>query len=286
MNAGNSTTCRIRLAKELRELRALARVSAEEAAAELNCSPAKISRLENAKGKVMPRDVRDLLSLYRVGPGPQRDALMAMARKAGEATWWTAYESVLPARLETYVAYETDAARLCTFTLAMVDGLLQTEDYAREVIRAWQPKATEGDVDKLIELRMRRQQVLGKDDPLTVHAIMDEMAIRRPVGGTDVMGRQLDHLVTVVERHPTVTVQIVPLGVGAYAAMNGHFAVIEPRDPTADSVVYVDSPAGNLYVDKPVETRPYAQLFSRLRVLALDPAESLEVLRTAAKEMT
>jgi transcriptional regulator with XRE-family HTH domain len=112
MNAGNSTTCRIRLAKELRELRARARVSAEEAAAELNCSPAKISRLENAKGKVMPRDVRDLLSLYRVGPGPQRDALMEMARKAGEATWWTAYESVLPARLETYVAYETDAARL------------------------------------------------------------------------------------------------------------------------------------------------------------------------------
>jgi hypothetical protein len=169
----------------------------------------------------------------------------------------------------------------------MVEGLLQTEEYAREVIRAWQPKATEVDIDKLVELRMRRQDVLDRaDEPLMVHAIMDEMALRRPVGGTEVMGRQLDHLVTSVERRPNITVQIVPLTVGVYAAMNGHFAVIEPRDPTADSVVYVDSPAGNLYVDKPAETRPYAQLFSRLRALALDSAESLEVLRTAAKEMT
>jgi transcriptional regulator with XRE-family HTH domain len=294
MPGDNPTILRMRLGSELRELRnrvglSLDAASEALAAADQDISVSKLSRLENGKGAIRLQDIRALLDLYKVDSDAQRELLIQMAREAKAAVsagaWWTDYESVLPTGLSTYVALEAAAGRLLAFTHTIIEGLLQTEDYARAMIQAWRPTDSTQIIDRLVEVRMQRQKLLREDPRLELVTIMDEAAMRRPIGGDGVMRRQLEHIVEVCEELPNVSLQVVPLSKGAYGVQHGMFTLIEPRDLAVEPVAYVDSTGGNLYLQRPDQIQRFRNMFGRLQAIALDPNESLQMVRSAAEEM-
>jgi len=289
----NPTILRRRLGTELRELRARTGMSLEGASEALEAndhdiSPSKLSRLENGLGAIKITDIRALVKIYEV-ERQQEDLLLQMAREAraaGPSAWWTDYESVLPSGLSTYVGLEAGASALFAFTGPLIEGLLQTEDYARSTIRSTRPTDPVETIDRLVELRMERQKVLRGTPRLDLVTIMDEAALLRPVGGRDVMRRQLERVVEICEELPNVTVQVIPLSKGAYAVQHGIFTLIEPQDLAFEPVAYVDSLGGNLYLQRPEQIQKFRKTFGGLQAIALDPDESLQVVRTAAEEMT
>ncbi len=251
-------------------------------------SVSKLSRLENGKGAIRLHDIRCLLNLYKVESENQRELILSMAREAkaaAPAAWWTDYEAILPSGLSTYVGMEAGAGRLLTFTLTLIEGLLQTEGYARALIQAGRPTDPPETIERLVQLRMQRQKVLTESHGLELITVMDEAALRRPVGGPVTMRSQLVHVLETCQALPNVTVQVIPLGKGAYVAQHGMFTLIEPRDPADKSVAYVDSMGGNLYMQRPDQIARFRAMFGRLQAIALDPHESLDLIRTAAEEM-
>lgn len=293
MAGENPTVLKKRLGAELRELRSRRGLSLDAAVdalqeKELDISNSKLSRLETGKGAVKVQDVRALLDFYGVDDDAQR-ALMQMAREARAAApvaWWTDYESVLPSGLSTYVGLEAAASRLLCFTHTLIDGLLQTEEYARATIQAARFTDPPHVIDRLVELRMQRQMILRNEPRLELVTIMDEAALLRPIGGAQAMREQARHIVEVCAELPNVSVQIVPLAKGAYAVMHGEFTLIEPREtgPGIAPVAYMDSVLGNAYLQRPEQIQQFRSLFGRLQAIALDPEESLRIVRSAAEE--
>lgn len=266
------TVRRRRLGIELRRLRETAGLMIEDVATHLECSSSKVSRIETGKAVPRVRDVRDMLELYDV-TDTQSDLLLTIVREAQQKGWWTDYEDVLPAAFETYVGLEADAASLRTFQ-HHVHGLLQTEEYARAMLRGAHLSDSDS-VERLVALRMRRQEMLSKTtNPIELWAVIDEAALHRRMGGTEVMRGQLRHLVEMAEQ-PNVTLQVLPFAKGAHAGVIGAFTLIEFPDPTDNDVVYVDSPAGNIYLEKDKDLRRYTLVFDHLRAAALPPDESI-----------
>jgi transcriptional regulator with XRE-family HTH domain len=295
VTADNPTVLRLRLGAELRELRHRREWSLEDVVGELRAievdifSISKLNRLENGKGAVKIQDVRALIDLYQVDNEAQRETLLRMAREAraaAPAAWWTDYESVLPSGLSTYVGLEAAAGKLMCFTHTLIDGLLQTEDYARATIRAARYNDSQQAIDRLVELRMQRQKMLRASPRLDLVTIMDEGALLRQIGGREAMRAQLRHIVEVCEQLTNVSVLVVPLTQGAYPVMHGMFTLIEPREasPGVAPMAYVDSPVGNLYLQRPEQIETFRELFGRLRAVAVDPEESLRIVRAAAEE--
>lgn len=290
----NPTVLKKRLGAELRELRARRELSLDAAvqalkAADVDFSIAKLNRLENGKGAVKIQDVRALLDVFGVDSEAQRELLIQMAREARAAApvaWWTDYEPVLPTGLSTYVGLEAAARRLSCFTHTLIEGLLQTQEYAKATIEAARPDDPPQTVDRLVELRMQRQKVLREEPRLELVAIMDEAALLRPIGGPEAMRAQLRHIVGTCEELPNVTVQIVPLARGAYVVQHGMFTLIEPREtgPGVAPVAYVDSVIGNMYLQRSEQIERFRDVFRRLQDVALNPHESLQVVRKAAEE--
>ena len=265
------TVRRRRLGIELRRLRETAGLMIEDVATHLECSSSKVSRIETGKAVPRVRDVRDMLELYDV-TDTQADLLLTIVREAQQKGWWTDYEDVLPAAFETYVGLEAEAASLRTFQ-HHVHGLLQTEEYARAMLRGAHLSDSDG-VERLVALRMRRQDMLTKPNPIELWAVIDEAALHRRMGGTEVMRGQLRHLVEMAEL-PNVTLQVLPFAKGAHAGVIGAFTLIEFPDPTDNDVVYVDSPAGSIYLEKDKDLRRYTLVFDHLRAAALPPDESI-----------
>jgi hypothetical protein len=246
-------------------------------------SPSKLSRLENGRGAIKLQDIRALMDLYNMESGLQRDLLVQMAREArtaAPAAWWTDYESVLPSGLSTYVGLEAAAGRLLCFTNTMIEGLLQTPEVARVVIQAAQPTDPVEVVETLVEVRMQRQKLLQTDPRLELVTIMDEAALLRPAGPPEVMQQQIRHIVDVCEELPNVSLQVIPLSKGAFGCQHGMFTLIEPRDPALQPVTYVDSPGGNLYLQRPNQIQRFRRTFGDLQAIALDPTESLDLVRS------
>jgi transcriptional regulator with XRE-family HTH domain len=272
------TVRRRRLGIELRRLRETAGLMIEDVATHLECSSSKVSRIETGKAVARVRDVRDMLELYDV-TDTQTDLLLTIVREAQQKGWWTDYEDVLPAAFETYVGLEAEASSLRTFQ-HHVHGLLQTEGYARAMLRGAHLSDSEG-VERLVALRMRRQDMLTKPTPIELWAVIDEAALHRLMGGAEVMRGQLAHLVEVAEL-PNVTLQVLPFAKGAHAGVIGAFTLIEFPDPTDNDVVYVDSPAGNIYLEKDKDLRRYTLVFDHLRAAALPPDESVPFIEQIA----
>lgn len=267
------TVRRRRLGMELRRLREGRGFGIEDAAKHLECSTSKISRLETAKAAVRVRDVRDLLDFYGLEDTEQRELLLDMARTAKEQRGWWTDVGVLPAGLETYVAFESEAESLRSFQPLLISGLLQTERYIRAVVGAGRPDDTPEGIERLVELRLRRQEALRRENPLQLWTVLDEATVRRVVGGAEVMAEQIQHLLEAAAL-PNVTIQVLPFTKGAHAGLNGPFAILEFPGPDPD-VVYVDSAAGNIYPPERLDqTRGYTLAFDHLRATALSPAES------------
>jgi transcriptional regulator with XRE-family HTH domain len=270
----------------LRTLREQAGLTIEEVAKELECSVSKVSRLETGQGIPKVRDVRDLLNRYGVDDQAHRDRLIRWARDGQRQGWWQDFSDVLapgpedplvPDTFSRYLALEQDASELRSFENTVVHGLLQTEDYARAVLSKLStadPEAT----DRLVELRMRRQDRLYADeDPLRIHWILDEDVLHRPVGGEQVMRAQLKRLVDDAQR-PNITIQVLPFSVGAHPAVRGSFEVLAFPDLEDTDLVYVESHLGEFYVEKERDVEVYEQMFDELVEMSLTAEQSAALI--------
>jgi transcriptional regulator with XRE-family HTH domain len=275
------TVQRRRLGIELRRLREQAGKTIEEVARALECSDSKVSRIETGQVSATPRDVRDMLDLYGVR-GDQQDALIRFARQARQKGWWQAYSDtpVMP-----LVGLEAAADQISQYEAIVVPGLLQTQDYARVVIRASRPDLANEQFERWVEVRMARQGLLIRADPPAFSVVLDECLLRRPVGGQELLREQLGHLVEATAL-PAVTLQVLPLTVGEHSALSGGFTIYSFAEQVDPDVVYLEHARGDLYfVDNTEEVKRYASAFDSLRALALDPDDSVAFLTSLSREL-
>ena len=279
------TVKRRRLAAELRSYRDRAGLTIEEVAQRLEWSTAKISRIENARVSVLPRDVKFLLGVYGVEEnGEEWEALLALARESRQKGWWYAYGDAIPEGFETYVGLEADATTLRTYESEYVPGLLQTEDYARAVMRATMPTASDEEIDRHVAVRMVRQERLTGSGAPEIWAVVSEAVLRRLVGGGPVMRAQLGRLIE-ASKQPNITLQVLPFSVGAHAGMDGAFMILGFPAPADADVTYVHYYTGTLYLEKPEDLARYTQMFDHLRAAALPVGQSRDLIARARDEL-
>jgi transcriptional regulator with XRE-family HTH domain len=270
---------RRRLAQELRRLRSAAGLTIADVAGRLECSAGKISRIETGTVAAQATDVQAMLDLYGVG-GTQRAGLADLVRLSRRRAWWQDFADVVPAGSSRFFGLEDGATGIDQHAGPLVPGLLQTPAYARAVITA-AGSVPAGDVERRIELRLRRQQLLSRPQPPRLHVLLDEAALRREVGGPEVLAGQLDRL-AVLAATDHVRLQVVPFGAGAYTAMGVAFTVFSFADPADPRVVYLEQLTGNTLLDTGEEVGRYATAFAESADRALAPADSADLLRTAA----
>ncbi|CNG58208.1 Uncharacterized protein conserved in bacteria [Mycobacterium tuberculosis] len=277
------TVKRRRLAAELRQQRERLGLTIEEVAERLEWSTAKVSRIENARVGVLPRDVKYLLNVYGV-EGEARDVLMALAREARQKGWWHSYGEAIPTWFEVYVGLESDAVSMERYDAEHVPGLLQTAEYARGVFEAF-PIDDETEIEKRVALRMARSEYLTSEGGPKFWAVLNEAVIRRQVGGARTMQDQLHHLGEMAKL-PNVTLQVLPFDAGAHPAMSGSFTLLGFPEPSDPKVVFMETQTGGLYLEKAHEIIRYTLAFDHLRAAALRPSDSLVLIARAADTMT
>ncbi|MFF7262061.1 helix-turn-helix domain-containing protein [Streptomyces sp. NPDC008159] len=277
----NPTVRRRRLGQELRRLRELKGMTAEEVAERLLVSQSKISRLENGRRSISQRDVRDLCGVYEVEDQRVVDSLMQMAKDSRQQGWWHAFGDV---PYSVYIGLETDAASLRVYDPQVVPGLLQTRPYAEALIAGALPETMPGDIDKRVQVRMRRQErISAPESPLRLWTVLDEAALRRVVGNRSLMREQLEHLVE-QSRLPHVTVQVIPFDLGAHPGLNGQYAILEFPDASDSSVVYIEGVTSDLYLEKPADVQKYSVMYEHLRAQALNVDQSRQFIADIAKD--
>ncbi|HEX2314390.1 MAG TPA: helix-turn-helix transcriptional regulator [Thermomonospora sp.] len=281
---GGPTVLRLLLGGHLRELRESAGISAEDAGHAIRGSHSKISRMENGRVGFKQRDVADLLTLYGVTDEADREAVLSLARQANTPGWWHRYGDVLPGWFEVYLGLEEAASLIRAYEVHFVPGLLQTEDYARAVVRLGHPEADEDEVERRVSLRMARQRRLMGPDAPAVWAVVDETALRRRVGGRAVIREQIAHLIELAAL-PNITLQVVPLDVAASAAAGGPFTILRFAEPALSDVVYLEHLTSALYLDKPSDVEAYLRAINGLCVAAGQPQESVRLLQDILAEI-
>ena len=282
--AGGPTVLRILLGAQLRRLREAAGVSREDAGYHIRASGSKISRMELGRVSFKERDVTDLLEYYGVRDPAQVESLIQLTRDANAQPWWQRYQDVVPDWFQVYVGLEEAAQLIRVYEMQFVPGLLQTEEYARAVVMQGAPGLEPEEVDRRVALRMGRQKLFSKDNPPRLWAIVDEAALRRPMGGRDVLAAQIERLMDAVNE-PNITLQVMPFRYGGHAADGGAFTIM--RFPEADlpDIVYMEYLTGALYLDKPEEVERYAAVMERLSVAATSPDRTRELLASMLKEI-
>ena len=225
-----------------------------------------------------------LLDLYGVS-GPARDDLLKLARDAGEQGWLQPYQEALPEGYSTFIHFEDEARSARTYESLFVPGLLQTDAYARAVTRGGLPTATDEDIEVRVSVRASRQARLRGPNPLPLWSIVDEAALHRLNGGSEVMAEQLRQLIALAEQ-PNVTFQVIPFAAGSHAGMLGSFSILDYPDPADPPLVNLDSMAGNLFLETPAEVERYTVLFDHLRAVALSPSDSVRTLADVAGRLT
>lgn len=255
-------------------------LTGEEAAKRLGWSPSKVSRLETGQTAPASADLRQLLDLYEVS-GTQRGRLELLAQSAGQRGWWDAYTDTLAPEYTALIALEAEAESVRWYSPMVVPGLLQTEQYAREVISSGLLIAPPGEIERRVQVKMTRQRVLTKDSPLQMAVVVDEATILRTVGGQGVMGEQLRHL-TAMAALPNIAMQVLPLSVGAHPATTGEFTILAFPELVAPDVVYLENMTSDLYVEREGEVYRYGLAFDRLRALALPPEKSAQLITEQA----
>ncbi len=238
---------------------------------------AKVTRIETARVAVSPRDVKDLLTLYGVCDEAYREALVALARLSRERTWWTDYKDIM--RPGNFVGLEAGASAMRTWEPILLPGLLQTEAYMRALMRTGRASDPPELLDRRVTLRLTRQARLTSGNRLELTAIVDESAVRRLIGGRDVMTEQLKHLVEAAQL-PNVNLQILSFGAGEHPFLGGPVALLEFREATHLDVVYVEGLAGDYYEEQPSEVARYRESFRLLSAQALDHRESLRMIES------
>jgi transcriptional regulator with XRE-family HTH domain len=272
---------RRRLGIELRRMREHAGFTIDEVAKALECSDSKISRIETGQVGATPRDVRDMLQLYGV-TGERREALIETARKARQKDWWQEYgdNSIVP-----LAGLEAAAATIRTYEPTLVPGLFQTKRYAESIIPIFRPELRPDEIDRWVRFRMERQTILTRKLPPSIWAVLDEAALRRLIGGHEIMREQLYRLIEVAEL-PTVTVQILLFEAGQHPGMTGPFAIYSFSDRNDPDVVYLEHAESDIYVEQDDVVHRYSSDFRLLQNMALTAEQSIRQLRRRAAQIT
>jgi hypothetical protein len=238
---------------------------------------AKVTRIETARVAVTPRDVRDLLALYKVEDEAYRDAMVELARLSRERSWWTDYRDIM--RPGNFIGLEAGAAAMRTWEPILLPGLLQTEAYMRALIRTGRSTDPPAAIERRVSLRLMRQSRLTGVQPLELSAVIDESAVRRTVGGDDVMNEQLRRLIEAAQL-PNVTLQILPFSAGEHPFLGGSAALLEFQETTHLDVVYLEGLAGDYYEEQPDEVARYREEFKRLSAKALDHRMTIKMIES------
>lgn len=281
--AGAPTARRIVLGAQLRRLREAAGITRGQAGYSIRSSESKISRVELGRVGFKERDVRDLLTLYGVHDEAERATFLAMVAESNQPGWWHRYNDLMPTWFHDYVGLEESAARIQTYELQFVPGLLQTEDYARAIASHGRPGPADDGIERRVALRMRRQKLLARPDGPRLWAVVDESVLRRPIGGRAVLRAQIDTLLELTTL-PHITVQVVPLAPIGYAA-EGAFTLLRFAEPELPDVVYIEHLTGALYLDKLDEIEQYGRALDRLAVEAETPDRSRQLLSKLRAEV-
>jgi transcriptional regulator with XRE-family HTH domain len=277
------TVHRMLVGSQLRRLRTEAGISREQAGEAIRASEWKIHRLENGQVSFKERDVVDLLRLYGVTDPGEVASLVVLAREANAPGWWQQYGDLLPQWFRAYVDLESAATVIRTYEGQLVPGLLQTEDYLRAVIGGAHLDESPEEAERRVALRVRRQALLERPGGPRVWAVIDEAALRRPVGGPGVMRGQLERLIEVTEL-PNVTLQILPFTAGAHPAMVGAFSILRFADRELPDVVYIEHLTNALYLDRRDDVTHYLHVMDSVSTRADPPDRTADALRQLLKE--
>lgn len=278
------TMLRRQLGAELRRLRDRAERTVSDVAEVLHWSESKLSRIETANTGIRAPDLLRLLEVYGVSADEQ-GRLVALAQRSRQRAWWEAYGDALPDPYETFIGFEAEATSIYTYEAQVVPGLLQTDEYASAVMRAFLADDRPEVIGQRVAVRMARQAVLTRDPPPKLWAILDEAVLRRQIGGPDVMRRQLLRLVEISERQ-IVTLQVLPFPVGAHRALDGSFVILEFENGSDHPLVYSEGMTGGVFRSRPQELRTYWMSFESLRGAALGAEKSVEFIGAVAREIT
>jgi len=272
-NQAKPPTVRLRrLAAALRRLRADSGLTREEVEEQTGVNPGTLYRLESARSRPQKRTLIALLNLYGVSE-TGRAELLDLSKNADSQGWLRPYQAELPEEYAAYINFENEARAVRNYESLYIPGLLQTADYARAASHGSAPTATTEEVENRVRARMERQERLAGDSGLEFWAIADEAAIRRQVGGPKIMHGQLEHLLDAAKQ-PNITLQVIPYDVGAHPGMPGSFIYLEFADPADPDLVYVDTLAGDLFLESDDDLRLYSSMFDHLRAIALSPSKT------------
>jgi transcriptional regulator with XRE-family HTH domain len=277
------TVGQIVLGLRLRELREAAGVSFAQAAQALSVNPTTIRRMEKAEVGLKPVYVEKLLQVYGV-PEPDGRAFVELVEAAAEPGWWHSFRDVLPAWFSLYVSLEESAGTIRSYEPHCVPGLLQTEGYARALLRVGFPTAEETELDRRVALRMERQSLLARPEPPRLWILIEETVLRRPVGGPEVMRDQIDHLIEASAR-PGVQIQVLPFASGPHPGMFGPFQLFRFDIPELPDIIYTESLTGAVYLDERVDTVAYLEALDRMAAQAAPLKETERILSDARKEL-
>ncbi|MEU8204102.1 helix-turn-helix transcriptional regulator [Streptosporangium sp. NPDC049046] len=270
-----------RLAAELRRLREEAGLTQAEVTEKTDLNLATLYRIETAKTKPQLRTLNALLDLYNA-TGSRRADLVALQKEAKQRGWLHSFEASLPDQYTALIGLEAEAEQAINYESLFIPGLLQTEDYIRAMIRGVRPAATDEEIENRVSARLQRQALLEGDAPLHLWAILDEAALLRQVGGVSVMRAQLKHLAQQARR-PHITVQVIPFSAGAHPGMPGSFIALKFAEDDFD-VVYIDSMAGDLFLEKESDIEMYNHMCQHLRAIALSPADTAALLASLSED--
>jgi hypothetical protein len=280
---GSPTVLRMILARQLQALREKAGLSYQQAADAIYSSEWTIRRMEQAKGGLKPLTVKSLLIAYGVTDVREIDAFLSLARDASKPGWWHSYNDVLPSWFKVAVGLEESASLIRAYEPQVFPGLLQTESYIRAITAASFPDATEEFRERMVALRLARQQLLRRPEPPGYWVVLDETALRRPIGGPQVIRDQITHLIQAAEQ-PDVTIQVIPFAAGWHPALYGMFWIYRFADDQVPGIVYTEALTGAMYLNKPEETARYTQALDTMCAQAASPEQTITILRDILKE--
>jgi transcriptional regulator with XRE-family HTH domain len=276
-NESNPTLRRRELGFLLRQLRTERGLNIDDVTERAMFSATKLSRLETGRVGASPRDIRDLCIVYGITDAAERERLMGLAREGKQRAWWQQYD--LP--YASYVGLEAEAVSIRDYNPDILPGLLQVEGYARAIFDSGDPPLEPAAIEQRIEARIRRQTLLTRDDAPVYHCIVDEGALRRPVGGPAVMRAQLARIIEIASL-PKFTFQLIPFAVGAHPGLDSNFVVLEFGKSMVNDVVYVEGAIGNIYLESVTDLQRYQRIFARLQSIALNPEGSVAMVARIA----
>jgi hypothetical protein len=274
---------RLILGSQLRRLRERAGISCAEAGYNIRGSASKISRMETGRISFKERDVDDLLTLYGLHDEEERAQLLALVAQSRQTGWWHRYNDRMPKWFEDYVGLEEAAARIQSWEVQFIPGLIQTEEYARAAVAHGHPRAASDAVDRTVELRMRRQKILDGTHPPRLWMVIDESVLHRTLGQRTVLKRQVERMIELTDQ-PHISLQVIPFSRSGYVA-EGAFSILRFAETELPDIAYIEHLTGALYLERLDEIEVYGRAFDRLVVDAETPRGSRQFLEKIRAEL-